>query len=116
MDRATFSADIHAAANFSACDELNAVVSTGDEQFRASFAEETLDARLSEAGGMLSAGFGTITIVTPQSNYEALFNKPAINSVTLVGDQTGDALGLVDTTDTLSTEEIDDIISTSNAI
>jgi len=49
------------------------------------------------------------------ATYEALPDKPSINSVTLEGNQTGDTLGLVDETDALSNEEIEALLAQADS-
>ncbi len=115
MAKATFYNNVNEAAIVSTGEELTADISTGEERFYASFSEETMHANMRTDEEELSAEFGMITIVTPQSDYNALFNKPRINSVPLVGDQTGDTLGLVDETDALSNEEIEAILAQADS-
>lgn len=100
--------NVELTAKISENDNLSASFSPVDDLAAAMDADELvlMSASLKEETGTMAAGFGDVVIVTPQSNYEALFNKPAINSVTLVGDQTGDELKLVDTSDYLTYEEL----------
>lgn len=62
----------------------------------------------------LTTNFGTLTDVgqvTVEKNYENLSNKPQINGVTLTGNKTGSALSLINTTDVITTADIDAIVA-----
>ena len=57
---------------------------------------------------LLTLGFGSTQTIT-EKDYERLNNKPQINSVELIGDKSGVALGLVNRDEYLTNAEIDEI-------
>ena len=61
----------------------------------------------SSGGGGGSGGGGSSGGTT---NYNDLSNKPSVNSVTLIGNKTGEELSLINTTDTIEESTIDQII------
>lgn len=77
--------------------------------FRATFQESTrLNATFQESE-RLSANFGEIQKVMT-GNCEELSHKPAINGITLIGDQDSPTLKLQGKMDTLTVQEIERIL------
>lgn len=55
--------------------------------------------------------FSNLQVVTGETDYEKLKNKPSINDVTLIKNKTSDQLGLQDHMDTITNRDIEDILN-----